>query len=175
MQGRAYRRDITNVFASRVRFPMILACLAGLSFAVFDPIFIASQSILSGSPAAVLYIDNPLVELGALSPGELREVVYSISNKGNSRLVINEVDRGCGCGDPVRRTLLIPPGATKDMVVSIDTPITTGAIEKLTTFTTNDPAQPRFNLLVRAWVAPTEHLDGPDADQRQSFSVLIPR
>jgi hypothetical protein len=142
--------------------------------AVATPFF-SSPSIPSGPPVAVLYIANPVVELGVLSPGAVREVLCPIVNKGDVRLVINEVDRGCGCGERVRRSILIPPGVTRELVVSIDTRLETGAIEKLTSFTTNDPVQPRFDLLVKASVHPARHLESSDADQRQAFSVLIPR
>ena len=117
------------------------------------------QSIPGGHPAAVLYVANPIVELGVLSPGEVREIALPIVNKGSRRLVLNEVDSGCQCGDRIRRTILIPPGATEEVIVGIDTRFATGAIEASTSFTTNDPAQPRFDLIVRAWVPVSEQLE----------------
>jgi len=162
------------MFLSKCRRTLTFA-LAGMFLATCAALFYRSQSIPRGRPAPVLYVANPTVELGVLSPGDVREVAFPIVNKGNRRLVINEIDRGCGCGEPVRRTMLIPPGAAEDWVVSIDTRFETRAFEKLTSFTTSDPAQPRFDLLVKSSVHPAEKSYDSDADQQRQVSVLIPR
>jgi hypothetical protein len=53
----------------------------------------------------------------------------------------------------------------------MDTRSATGAIEKVTSLTTNDPAQPRLNLLVKASVNPAERSACSDADRQ--VSVLV--
>lgn len=104
-----------------------------------------------------------MVDLGVLSPGENREVAFSILNKGDRRLVINEQDSGCGCGEPVSETLLIPSGDTKEIVFDIDAQYGLGSIKKKRSFTTNDPAQPRFDLIVKARVDRVEPSTGSDS------------
>ncbi len=160
---------------SKLRRPITTATLAGIFLVTVTTLFYRSQSIPRGQPAAILYVANRTVDLGVLSPGDVREVAFRIANKGNRRVVINEIDRGCECGEPVRRTIVIPPGAAEDWVLNIDTKFKIGAFEKLTSFTTSDPAQPRFDLLVKGSVQPVEKSDDSDADQQQQVSVLIRR
>jgi hypothetical protein len=105
----------------------------------------------------------------------VRKVAFRMVNKGNRRLVINEIDRLCGCSDLVRKTMLLPPGGSKDWVLSIDTSFEEQSFERLTSFTTNDPARPRFDLLVKGTVYPAEKLCNTDANQQRQNSVLVHR
>ena len=163
------------MFFSDFRRLITFAILTGTFLATLTTLFYRSQSISRGQPTPVLHVANAIVELGVLSPGDLREVAFPIVNKGNRRLVINEIDRECRCGEPVRRTLVIPPGVAEDLVVSIDTRFEAGAFEKLTSVTTNDPARPRFDFLVKASVHLEEKSKRSEEDQRRQVSVLIPR
>ncbi len=52
--------------------------------------------------------------------------------------------------EPVRRTIVIPPGEAEHVIVDLDTRFASGKIQKLTRYTTNDPKYPRFELLVTA-------------------------
>jgi hypothetical protein len=143
--------------------------VAGIFLTAFAAHLYRSQAKPHGPLVPILYVANPTVQLGVLSLGETREVAFPIVNKGNQRLVVNEIVAGCGGCDRVRRTLLIPPGAAKDFTVSIDTRFDTGAFEKLTKLRTSDPTKPQLDLRVKGWVDPTEK---PDADQRPMVSVL---
>ena len=160
------------MFLSKHRRTLAFAVTA-MFLATIATLFYRSQSIPKVRPAPVLFVANPIVKLGELSPGDVREVVFPLVNKGNRRLVINEIDRCCGCSERVRRTIVLPPGAARDWVVSIDTRFEIGAFEKLTSFTTSDPAQPRFELLVKGSVHPAEESHDADADQQRQLSVLI--
>jgi hypothetical protein len=79
-------------------------------------------------------------------------VPFQIRNSGTRRLIINEIDATCGCGDPVRVTHIIPPGDGIEVNLSLDTRTATGSVEEVASYTTSDPAHPRFELVVRAWV-----------------------
>lgn len=121
---------------------------------------------------AVLYLPKQELDLGIVQWRGEREVTFSVLNKGQRRLVINEVDNECACGQPVRRTVIIPPGGVENLVVNIDTRSKSVDFENLASFTTNDVAQPRFDLRVRASVASTEQLHGADANQQVSVLVF---
>jgi hypothetical protein len=175
VRGRGTWSSLKPLIASPLGYWSAVGCITGVGFAVMVAMFVSSPTNDVSHPSAVLYIADPVVELGELAPGEARQVVYRIANRGDRRLIINEIDRGCGCGDPVRRTWLIPPAATRDVAISIDARHQSGAIEKTTSFTSNDPAQPRFDLLINASVDPVRDVTGFDADPRQDFSILIPQ
>ncbi len=125
--------------------------------------------------AAEVYLPNQQLDFGVVTFQEERQVSFTVLNTGKRRLVINEVNVGCGCGEPVLRTVVIPPGGAGELIVSIDTRFITGATEKSATFTTNDTTLPRFELLVKASVYPAEKSSGWDEDLRGLQSVLITR
>jgi hypothetical protein len=88
-------------------------------------------------------------------------------------LVINEIDLECGCRDPIRRTILVPPGETVEANVTLDTRFATGPIEKIASFTTSDPTQPRFDLTVRAWVDAANTTPRPRSPDPNEASIHI--
>ena len=155
------------VVTSKFRYPKTVACLAGMILLTAVATMLFRLQSTSGDHQAVLYVANPIVELGVLSPGNVREIALPIANKGGRRLIIHEMDESCECGSPIKRTILIPPGVTKKVKVLIDTRFATGAIESTTSFTTNDRAQPHFDLIVRAWVLQSEQLEPVLAPVRQ--------
>jgi len=123
---------------------------------------------------AVVYLPQRQLDLGSVTFQEERDIKFEVVNMGKRRLVINEIDSDCGCGEPVRRTVVIPSGEVGHLSVGIDTRFAIGEIRKQTSFTTNDPVQPRFELLVKASVQPTENPHS-SLDQRQQVSVLVHR
>ncbi len=129
-----------------------------------------------GTPSAAQTarcVAEPLQDLGHITAQKEWEIVFPIRNAGARRLVLNEQDPECNCGDRDRRMILVPPGATADVTVTLDTRFAAGPIESTVAFTTNDPARPSLNLTVRAWV------DGPDVtgdstrDDDIGVSILI--
>ena len=131
-----------------------IACFTAALLTILT-VALASVRTYSGGNASV-YLPKRLVDLGRVTFQEEREVRVLVMNQGKRRLVINELDCGCRCGIPTQKTLCVPPGKTVELIASIDTRFVTGAIEKTTTFTTNDPTQPRFELVVKASVQPAE-------------------
>jgi hypothetical protein len=121
--------------------------------------------------AASLVMSDRVRDLGPTSIREERGVSFPIRNAGTRRLVLNELDQQCGCGDRVQRTILVAPGETVEVNVPLDTRFATGAVENSASFTTNDPAHPRFKLTVRAFVtAEKPVLANPE---NRKVSVLI--
>ena len=141
---------------------IFLKLKTAVGFAVLVVTFCGAVTALSyrpapmphGEPVANLWVADDTIDLGSLLPDELREVPFSIENKGLRRLVLNEIDRECGCGMGLQSMILIPPGSTSEVVVSVNTRFQTGAITTSTIFTTNDPIQPRICLTVKGWIHP---------------------
>jgi len=106
---------------------------------------------------ARLHVSEPVRDLGHTSFENTLEEVFLIHNHGNRRLVVNELDQQCDCEDRVIRTVLISPGETARVVLTIDPRFASGPTETVAIFTTNDPVQPRFSLSVSA------HVDAPDS------------
>lgn len=91
-------------------------------------------------------------DLGVVAKGESLSIDCSLLNVGRRRLVINQSNDQCGCADPIQRTFLVRPGDSVDVPISLETGWSPGVIEKITTFTTNDPSLPKFALTLRAKV-----------------------
>jgi hypothetical protein len=119
-----------------------------------------------------LRMSNDVCEIGTTSIRKSWRVPFQIGNSGHKRLVINKVDAAC-CGDSSQETIVIPPGETAEVSVSLDTRIAFGAVENVVSFTTSDPDCPRLNLTVRAWVIGDEATSPAPADHRDTVSVLI--
>jgi hypothetical protein len=110
-----------------------------------------------------------------MSARQEQRVPFEIHNAGTRRLVLNEVDVDCGCGDPIRKTVIVPPGRSVDLTVTLNTRFVTGPIQKIASFATSDPARPRFDLTVRAWVDAAEQAACYGTDEPDEVSVLISR
>jgi hypothetical protein len=158
----------------KFRRPIYLAT-STLGIAIFVGCISPAMSISgrTGPVAASLVLPKTVRDLGRTSTRQERGVPFQIRNVGTRRLVINEVDAGCGCGDPRRKTVIIPPGESVEVTVTLDTRFANGPVENIATFTTSDPGHPRFDLIVRAWVDADEHADDREVNQRQQVSVLI--
>ena len=102
------------------------------------------------SHAAGLEIPISVLDIGPVQRNELRSVEFAIRNGLTKRLVINELDAGCGCSDSLTQPLIVPPGESASLTVVLDVGSATGPIEKRVVFTTNDPSRPRFDVTVLA-------------------------
>ena len=122
---------------------ILVVTVCGFMFACRQPFRVAD-------PVPAVGIANSVVDVGQLQAGEVRRVVFPITNLGSHRLVINEIDSDCRCRNRIRRTILIPPGGSEDVMVSITSGDTVGPIEASSSFACNDPTRPRFHLTVRA-------------------------
>lgn len=118
-------------------------------------------------------VAEPTRDLGHTTVQRELGVIFPIRNNGMRRLVLNEVDRQCQCGDRARRTIVIPPGATDEVTVILDTRFAAGPIEATAAFTTNDPRRPTLMLTARAWVDTADAAGHSSAGIGNERSVLI--
>lgn len=125
------------------------------------------------SAGALLVLPANVRDLGRMPASRELHVPFQIGNAGTRRLVLNELDLECCCGDHALRTILVAPDKTVEIQVPFHTRCETGLVERIVSFTTNDPAQPRLDLTVRAMVAADKPVLADRNDCKQP-SVLIP-
>lgn len=111
-----------------------------------------TQQFDPGSLAATVSLGSTLRDFGRTSQLKLWKAAFPVGNSGGQRLVINELDTTCDCGERSLRTFLVAPGETVDLIVTLDTRFARGEVENIASFTTNDPQRPRLNLTLRAFV-----------------------
>ena len=108
-----------------------------------------------------VYVAIDRVDLGVVRPSETREVAFLIENKGLRRLVLNEIR--CGCGSPVREAIVVPPGKSEEVPVSLEIGMESGEVERKVSFATNDTAQPRIDLTV------VGHVNEPSGERQHAI------
>jgi hypothetical protein len=121
-------------------------------------------------PAAQVQIAGSSRDLGRILCGSEHTVAFLIRNAGTRRLVINEIESACGCASAVGRTIIVPPGDSVDVSVTLRASQVPGPIERVANFTTNAPGTSRFQLAVRAQVE-SEH--GPPRIELDSLGESI--
>ena len=158
------------------KLPPGLTLLVATSAAFSSCVALAMTTLGPTSPVGpALVLPKNVRDLGRVSTRQEWRVTFPIRNAGARRLVLNELDVGCDCSDGVQRAILVAPGETAELEVTLDTRFATGCVENIATFTTSDPAHPRFDLTVRAWVDADEQVHRAETDQAQQFSVLVHR
>lgn len=114
---------------------------------------LAKTSLGSQEPRADLAIGSTVHHLGLIGDRDAWQVRFPVRNIGARRLVLNEIDSECGCGDRMLRTMVVDPGEIVNLIVRLHPRSASEAVEKTVCFTTNDPRHPRLDLTVSAMVA----------------------
>ena len=160
---------------SRSRF-LLAAFILGLPLLSTGVYFFPRTSHGTSSAARTAKcVAEPIRDLGNTTLEKQWKIVFPIRNDGARRLVLNELEHECNCKDHARRVILVRPGATAEVTVTLDTRFASGPIEATTSFATNDPARPSLNLTVRACVDVAEAPRRSGADDDAQSSILIRR
>lgn len=116
------------------------------------PVFAQEASAPAAAPSAV--VDEPVFDAGRVSKGA--DVVHDfvIRNEGTAPLTISEVRPACGC-TVADYDETIAPGESGKINAVVDTTDFSGGISKGLTVFTNDPANPRLVLTVKARIEPS--------------------
>lgn len=125
---------------------MLACCLIGLHWRA------AITSIEGRPPRVELSIGNQVHHLGQIDDRQEWRIQFPVRNAGTRRLVLNELDRDCGCEDQILETTVLQPGETGHLVVRLNPRSATGNVQSEACFATNDPALPRLELTVSAIV-----------------------
>jgi hypothetical protein len=101
-------------------------------------------------PRAVL--DSDAFDFGAVTPGARVTHRFALSNGGDQPLEILRIQPSCGCTTAVVGRTTLAPGERTQVEVDFDASGFKGPVRKDMDLYTNDPAQPRRSLEIRAMV-----------------------
>ncbi len=93
----------------------------------------------------------PVVDVGKVPRGQEIQHEFLIRNLGNEPLEITDVDPSCGC-TVASYDRTVAPGGTGKVTASLRTESFRGPIAKSISVYTNDPANPRIVLVVKAFL-----------------------
>lgn len=99
--------------------------------------------------APVAGVPKPVVDVGLVTRGEPIVHEFAIHNAGDADLEITEVKPACGC-TVASYASRIEPGRTGLVRTVLETDSFNGPIAKSVTVFTNDPANPRLLLVIKA-------------------------
>lgn len=98
-------------------------------------------------------------DLGVLPQKTDADHVFRFSNIGTSELRILSVDTDCGCTAALAADSTLAPGQSSSITVTFSTKTYEGFQQKIIVLKTNDPAEPRIDLLITAEVRPFVEVD----------------
>ena len=111
----------------------------------------AAQEAPAPQPKAVVV--EAVKDVGLIAKGEKISHDFVIRNEGNADLEITSVKPACGC-TVADYDKLIAPGASGRIHTEVETVSFAGPISKGVTVVTNDAANPRLQLTIKADVKP---------------------
>jgi Protein of unknown function (DUF1573)/HYDIN/CFA65/VesB-like, Ig-like domain len=137
----------------RILSPVILTLCA-----VILPVGLASaqgdkKAEPSGGPSPKAVIEQAVVDVGTVAKGDKITQDFVISNQGNAPLEITDVKPTCGC-TVASYDHTIAPGASGKVHAVVDTTNFSGPVAKAIAVYTNDPANARLELTIRAKIQP---------------------
>lgn len=149
-----------------------VAVFVGLHLAA-DPGLFRADPVASAQAGASIVVDTTRHDFGQVPAGPLLRHEFVISNRGDRRIVLNEV--GCpGCGHNVMDdTVIVPPGGQWRMPVSLATTGRSGPLRRVVTITTSDPDRPQIEFTLSALVVADSEKDEAERPP-QGKSVLVP-
>lgn len=124
----------------------VILTLGGLAVTLATNPLLAAEGE-EAKPKAV--VAEPMTDAGVMAPGEKYAHDFVIRNEGNAELVISEVRPACGC-TVAEFDQTIPPGGTGKVHTVLDTSGFAGPIAKGIAVYTNDPVNPKIDLVIRA-------------------------
>lgn len=117
---------------------------------------VVALGLLAVSASAALHAAGPVavpaatvVDVGTTPRGETIEHSFVIANEGDAPLELTDVRPSCGC-TVARFDAVVAPGQRGEIHAEVRTTGFRGAIAKSITVLTNDPRNPRIQLVVKA-------------------------
>ncbi|MGB0305897.1 MAG: DUF1573 domain-containing protein [Flavobacteriaceae bacterium] len=144
-----------------MKFIHILFALAIVTSCSTDPSKKAKESKAEATEAATPTADGPVVsfdklshDFGTINEGEVVETVFTLTNTGNSDLIILNARGSCGCTVPdYPKDQPIAPGDSAEVTVKFDSNNKPNANNRSVTFTTNTE-KGREVVQIRTFVTP---------------------
>jgi len=106
--------------------------------------------------APVVEYDRTTFDFGTISPGQVVEHVFTLTNSGKSDLLIRKVSASCGCTAVQPARNVISPGGSTEIKATFNSAGREGNQKKAITVITNDPKHSRTILWINGVVAKNE-------------------
>lgn len=78
--------------------------------------------------------------------------IFKVANQGTAELAIKKLETSCGCTAALASDSLLAPGETSDVEITFSSKDFEGEQTKIVAVFTNDPAEPRVDLVIHAFV-----------------------
>ncbi len=124
------------------------ALLAVLGIGVYSWYRHSGSRIMGSQPR--MSLPKQEQDLGNILPGSKQAVNFDISNKGNSRLFLNNLRSSCGCSPAEVAKSSLLPGERTSIKVKFSAPLQEGPVAHSISFNTNDPLAKEKTLVFRA-------------------------
>jgi hypothetical protein len=119
----------------------------------------ANQSPQSSEQAPQLVVENPVHDFGNLTPDSVHKCQYKFTNTGKGVLKISHVQSTCGCSVPEIAKKEYDPGESGVVSVTFHAPTYPGSVTKHLYIVSNDTANPRAELTIKAKVVVKVEVD----------------
>jgi len=109
----------------------------------------------ASGPRPKIHCENTTVDLGKVKEGDLAKATFAIENRGDADLIIDNVRASCGCTIPKQLTdaeKVVKPGEKREISAEFNSKGRPGTQRKNVTVTSNDPDEPRLQLIFTAEV-----------------------
>jgi hypothetical protein len=161
-----------------MKFIHILFALAIVTSCSTDPSKKAKESKAEATEAATPTADGPVVsfdklshDFGTINEGEVVETVFTLTNTGNSDLIILNARGSCGCTVPdYPKDQPIAPGDSAEVTVKFDSNNKPNANNRSVTFTTNTK-KGREVVQIRTFVTPDPLKEQQREARRQAMQA----
>ena len=156
----------------------ILFALVIVTSCSTDPSKKAKESKAEATEAATPTADGPVVsfdklshDFGTINEGEVVETVFTLTNTGNSDLIILNARGSCGCTVPdYPKDQPIAPGDSAEVTVKFDSNNKPNANNRSVTFTTNTE-KGREVVQIRTFVTPDPLKEQQREARRQAMQA----
>jgi len=161
-----------------MKFIHILFALAIVTSCSTDPSKKAKESKAATTEAATPTADGPVMtfdklshDFGTINEGDVVETVFTLTNTGNSDLIILNARGSCGCTVPdYPKDQPIAPGDSAEVTVKFDSNNKPNANNRSVTFTTNTE-KGREVIQIRTFVTPDPLKEQQREARRQAMQA----
>lgn len=161
-----------------MKFIHILFALAIVTSCSTDPSKKAKESKAATAEAAAPTADGPVMtfdklshDFGTINEGDVVETVFTLTNTGNSDLIILNARGSCGCTVPdYPKDQPIAPGDSAEVTVKFDSNNKPNANNRSVTFTTNTE-KGREVVQIRTFVTPDPLKEQQREARRQAMQA----
>jgi Protein of unknown function (DUF1573) len=122
-----------------------IAIIAGLAIGARIVTAVASSG---GESPPRLKIGTHEQDFGSVQAGVPLDTSFLVTNRGGQRLILHEMNGGCGCMKPGRTAIIVPPGDAATLTSRLETDHLAGPLKLEVRYQTNDPTQTELKLFV---------------------------